>query len=76
MSSQIPLQFRQGNSPSTVPSPCNGVCRIQASTQWCAGCGRTLEEITLWSRLDDASRLRVWQALAQRGFSATVPVIR
>jgi len=32
----------------------------------CIGCGRTLDEIALWSVLDDDDKRAVWEALAQR----------
>ena len=49
-----------------VASPCINVCQMDAATGWCAGCLRTLDEIALWSSLDDPTRRAVWQALAQR----------
>ena len=49
-----------------VASPCVNVCQMDAATGWCAGCLRTLDEIALWSSLDDPTRRAVWQALAQR----------
>ncbi|MEW6694669.1 hypothetical protein Tther_00480 [Tepidimonas thermarum] len=49
-----------------VPSPCVGVCRIDAATGWCAGCWRTLDEIAAWGASDDATRLRIWQAVEAR----------
>jgi uncharacterized protein len=50
----------------TVASPCNKVCRINASTGWCEGCLRTLHEIGAWSQLDDADRREVVNQLDQR----------
>jgi uncharacterized protein len=50
----------------SVPSPCIDVCQMNAQTGWCEGCGRTIEEITLWSRLDDATKLQVWKLLPER----------
>ena len=52
--------------PSPVPSPCINVCRMDASTGWCEGCFRTLDEIAAWSTLDDAARRAVWARLADR----------
>ena len=49
-----------------VPSPCNKVCRIDASTGWCEGCLRTLHEIGAWSQLDDADKREVVIQLGQR----------
>lgn len=54
------------NMGSTIESPCNDVCRMHAPTGWCEGCGRTIEEIAAWSRLDAAARRRVWALLPAR----------
>jgi predicted Fe-S protein YdhL (DUF1289 family) len=50
----------------SVPSPCIDVCQMNAPTGWCEGCGRTIDEITLWSRLDDSAKLQVWKLLPER----------
>ncbi len=49
-----------------VVSPCINVCRMDEATGWCEGCLRTLDEITLWSRLSDAGKQSVWDQLARR----------
>ena len=49
-----------------VPSPCINVCRMDATTGLCEGCLRTLDEIALWSALDDDDKRRVWQDLERR----------
>jgi predicted Fe-S protein YdhL (DUF1289 family) len=49
-----------------VPSPCVNVCRIDERTGLCEGCQRTLDEIAVWSLLDDADRRDVWAAIARR----------
>ena len=49
-----------------VPSPCMSICRIDAVRATCEGCFLTLDEIAVWSRLDDASKRDVWHAIAQR----------
>jgi len=41
----------------SVESPCIGVCRLEAFV--CVGCGRTLDEITRWSRMTDDERAAV-----------------
>ncbi|MFZ2854831.1 MAG: DUF1289 domain-containing protein [Rhodocyclaceae bacterium] len=33
----------------SVPSPCIDICRIDAGSGLCAGCFRTLAEISAWS---------------------------
>ncbi|WMY07971.1 DUF1289 domain-containing protein [Paraburkholderia phenoliruptrix] len=49
-----------------VPSPCINVCRMDASTGWCEGCLRTIDEIAGWSLYDDDEKRAVWDALAPR----------
>ncbi len=51
---------------SGVPSPCINVCRIDADSGHCEGCLRTLDEIALWSQLDDDTKREVWQLLEVR----------
>ncbi|WP_338414780.1 YbaK/EbsC family protein [uncultured Sphaerotilus sp.] len=47
-------------------SPCINTCRIDPDTGWCAGCGRTIAEITTWSRLSASEREPIWAALPSR----------
>jgi predicted Fe-S protein YdhL (DUF1289 family) len=47
-------------------SPCTGVCRLDDTTGWCLGCGRTIGEIAAWSTLDDEGKRRVWAMLPGR----------
>lgn len=53
-------------SKATALSPCVQVCQIDQLLQLCLGCGRTLDEIGRWSKLDDPQRLMVMQHLPQR----------
>jgi predicted Fe-S protein YdhL (DUF1289 family) len=57
--------------PGQVPSPCNGVCRIDAASGWCEGCRRSLDEITAWSNMSDDQRRDVWRVLPARHAVAT-----
>lgn len=63
-----------------APSPCNGVCRIEAASGCCVGCTRTFDEIVAWQNLDDAARWAVWERIAARRHgplpSATAPEAR
>ncbi len=52
--------------PAPVASPCVDVCRIDEATGHCAGCLRTIDEIAVWSMLDDAAKRDVLAAVAQR----------
>jgi len=49
-----------------VPSPCKNICRMHAPSGHCVGCGRTIDEIALWSVLDDDDKRAVWALLPQR----------
>lgn len=49
-----------------VPSPCINVCRMNASTGWCEGCLRTIDEIAGWSIYDDHEKRAVWNELEAR----------
>jgi uncharacterized protein len=54
------------SSTTPVPSPCVSICVMDAASGLCTGCQRTLDEIAVWSLLDDAEKLEVWAALKQR----------
>ena len=41
----------------SVDSPCVKVCRLEAFV--CVGCGRTLDEIAKWARMDEDERAAV-----------------
>jgi uncharacterized protein len=65
------------NPPAEAPvaSPCTNVCRIDAASGWCEGCLRTLDEIALWSALDEAARRAVCADLVlRRETSAQAPL--
>lgn len=55
---------------STLASPCNDVCTMDAATGWCVGCRRTMDEIGAWGALDDESKRRVLAALPTRGVAS------
>ncbi|MBB6252661.1 DUF1289 domain-containing protein [Nitrospirillum iridis] len=49
-----------------VASPCTRVCRVDARTGLCAGCLRTLEEITHWGGMAADQRRAVLACLPER----------
>ncbi len=49
-----------------VPSPCIAVCRMDPVTELCQGCWRTLDEVALWGRMEEASKREIWQLIAER----------
>jgi hypothetical protein len=50
-------------SPST---PCIHICILNPETGLCEGCGRTLAEISAWSAMTEAERLRIIAQLPHR----------
>ena len=49
-----------------IESPCTSVCVIDGATDWCIGCGRTLDEIVRWGSTDAADRSAVMAQLPAR----------
>ena len=49
-----------------VPSPCNNICRMDASRIQGIGCQRTLAEIAGWATMSDAAKSAVWALLPAR----------
>ncbi len=49
-----------------VDSPCIKLCTIHPTERICIGCFRTIEEITVWSRLAPAVRQTIMAELAAR----------
>jgi predicted Fe-S protein YdhL (DUF1289 family) len=64
MASSKPYEEKAGDG--SVPSPCINVCRMDASTGWCEGCLRTIDEIAGWSTFDDDEKRAVWDAIEAR----------
>jgi len=44
-------------------TPCQGICKMNPTTNKCTGCSRTLEEITDWTSYTEEQRLAVMQRL-------------
>jgi predicted Fe-S protein YdhL (DUF1289 family) len=49
----------------TVPSPCRDVCQLDTQGI-CVGCGRSIAEITEWTRADNERRLEIRAAARAR----------
>lgn len=56
-----------------LASPCINLCKMDAQSGLCLGCQRSIEEITRWSRADDAERARILAAVAERRQQAGEP---
>lgn len=49
-----------------LASPCINLCKMDAQSGLCLGCRRNIDEITRWSRSDDAERALILAAVARR----------
>ena len=59
--------------PGPVPSPCVSLCKMNRDSGLCEGCLRTLDEIAVWSVLDDDERRAVWARIGVRRAAAGAP---
>ena len=50
----------------SVSTPCVKLCRIDAASDLCTGCGRTLDEIGRWGSLDEPTRRALMAELPGR----------
>lgn len=53
-------------SDSPPSSPCIKVCIVDGGAGLCIGCGRTLQEIAAWGRLDETERKAIMAGLPAR----------
>jgi predicted Fe-S protein YdhL (DUF1289 family) len=49
-----------------IETPCIGVCDIDLSTDWCAGCFRTLAEVAAWSTSSASQRRQILDRVERR----------
>ncbi|MBY2920598.1 DUF1289 domain-containing protein [Rhizobium leguminosarum] len=56
-----------------MQTPCIHVCSLEPATGFCAGCGRTLQEIGSWMSYSDTERRRIMALLPARLAGAATP---
>jgi predicted Fe-S protein YdhL (DUF1289 family) len=49
-----------------IESPCVKICTLDTQAGFCRGCGRTLDEIAGWVRMDGAQRKQIMAELPAR----------
>ncbi len=59
-----PFDPRKHQGP--LPTPCTGVCVMDAQTGYCKGCLRTIDEIADWGIASESRKRQIWIALGQR----------
>jgi len=56
-------QYKEMN---IIESPCNSQCKLVDDMSFCVSCFRTLDEITLWTRMTEAERQEILDSVPQR----------
>jgi predicted Fe-S protein YdhL (DUF1289 family) len=49
-----------------VMSPCKGICIMDAKSNLCIGCKRTIHEVARWPMIEDAERQQIIDSLKAR----------
>jgi len=49
-----------------IESPCKLICEMDITSALCKGCGRTREEIAMWTRYSDVQRQFIMTELKER----------
>jgi predicted Fe-S protein YdhL (DUF1289 family) len=63
----MPQDMKSGpRHQSSVASPCINVCDIEKTSNYCIGCGRSLDEIARWASATDEQRSAIKQSLPER----------
>lgn len=52
---------------STPDAPCIAICSTSQGDAVCKGCGRTFEEVQLWTLMTPAEKRRTWRRITQEG---------
>jgi uncharacterized protein len=52
-----------------METPCIDICQIDQQSRLCRGCGRSIDEITMWGSMSDAERRRIMGELKARMLS-------
>ncbi len=58
--------FDPRTHPEPLPSPCIGVCAMDAASGLCTGCQRTIDEIIDWGMATEARKRQIWLTILQR----------
>ena len=72
-SASFPFDYATKAASHQVESPCVSICTINDASGLCDGCFRTLDEIAVWSQLDNAAKREVWHRIEQRAAQSKTP---
>ena len=54
---------------SLPDTPCIAICSTSQGDEQCKGCGRTFEEVQLWTEMSAGEKRAVWLRITQEGTS-------
>jgi predicted Fe-S protein YdhL (DUF1289 family) len=50
---------------STPDTPCIAICSTSQGDSFCKGCGRTFDEVQLWTEMSAPDKRRTWRRITQ-----------
>jgi uncharacterized protein len=62
----MPVTAEKTNAEPAMESPCVKICVIDKVRRICTGCGRTLDEIAVWSAISSSDRRQIMSELPAR----------
>ncbi len=54
---------------STPDTPCIAICSTSQGDDYCKGCGRTFDEVQLWTEMDPVAKRATWRRITAEGTS-------
>jgi predicted Fe-S protein YdhL (DUF1289 family) len=54
---------------TTPDTPCIAICSTSQGDEMCKGCGRTFEEVQLWTEMTPGQKREVWHRISEEGTS-------
>lgn len=60
------IMFDPHTHAGPLPSPCIGVCEMDARSGLCRGCTRTIAEIAQWGMAPEMQRRTIWIEILRR----------
>ena len=52
---------------STPDTPCIAICSTSQGDETCKGCGRSFEEVQLWTEMQPVAKRAVWRRITREG---------
>lgn len=66
MAAETSNMLSEASIEKEVASPCIKACKINEDTKLCNGCLRTLDEIIVWGKASNSTKLAIWSRIEER----------